>query len=278
MFTITNTKVESYMQTLLYTMFEGRNIGNISKKYDVLLTPDDKTFVIWTIIYRGLISFIIKRPFVNETFNDSMRLNREWIKIFNQKKFRKAWIKLEELKQINLDLASAEDNAYLKYYLDIYATWTCCASEINKALVIKYGDTNINSNNICQDKSLQILNNFIDYIINDFSAKYGKQLIPSYDETKVQLNIDKFLYKGQVETLRWAMQGILCNIETKSNGFNLDVIKEITMNEKLIASIKNKMIYLNIYPEDNSMLLSKTFISLLFYPFLNIDLLFFNKK
>ena len=91
------------------------------------------------------------------------------------------------------------------------------------------------------------MNNFLDYIICEFSKNYGKEKIPEYDKNNIPVIIDNYLYPGQIETLRWAMFGILKNIDNKSNGFNLDVIRAISQSEKELENCKNKMKYLNIY-------------------------------
>jgi len=258
---------EEYISTIVYNIFSS-DIGKISNDYETLITPIDKAFRIWILIYRGLLNFIEKDEFKSDTdYINSMKFNRDWIKEFTDKNFSESLGVIGNLRDVNLKIAnSLGDNLdetfntkNRKYYFDIYSTWVTIAYELNQSILIKFGADGTESN---QDRSLTILTNFLNYIKNNFSETYGKlkQKIPQQENVNDSVTIDTYLYQGQIETFKWAFEGIILSIKTKESNLNEE-------DRSKLENIKKELKYLNLNTNtesDKDYILSKFFSNVFF--------------
>ena len=144
----TPVKIVSYSKALINNARYGRNIGTISDKYSVKATPSDETFGIWGTIYGRLFLYNFVWPWTNDLFTQSMDLNGQWVKQWNDEKLKKANKTLHELVETNRKLvreyAKGKNytysclHSYTHKTLDIYTTWVTLASILNDWIVRVY--------------------------------------------------------------------------------------------------------------------------------------------
>lgn len=144
----TPVKIVSYSKALINNARYGRNIGTISDKYSVKATPSDKTFGIWGTIYGRLFLYNFVWPWTNDLFTQSMDLNGQWVKEWNDEDIVKANKTLHELIETNRNLvreyAKGKNytysclHSYTHKTLDIYTTWVTLASILNDWIVRVY--------------------------------------------------------------------------------------------------------------------------------------------
>lgn len=153
-------KIIEYFRTVYVNAFHAFEIGPISNKYSLEATPTRETFSIWGIIYT-LLFFIAFIPHDKNAglYNESMRLNRDWIYAFTDKDFVKSAKILKELKKTMLELAEIAPCGFQQNSYDIYATWTIFASFLNTHLakVYVYGES---------DNSLQEVRELVEELKN----------------------------------------------------------------------------------------------------------------
>ena len=135
-------KIFSYTRTVFQNIIYGLNVGTISDKYKVKATPSDNTFGIWGVIYARLLLFVIANPFGDATFDRSMNLNVQWMKLWNKEDLQKAHNTIDELSDVNNSLVcnylQRRQRGWHLDTLDIYATWVMLASVLNAWVVRVY--------------------------------------------------------------------------------------------------------------------------------------------
>ena len=123
--------------TLLYNGLYSFKIGKVSDNYRVNATPSKSTFRIWGVIYVRLFLFSLLEPFTDCNFEQSMKLNRMWLKAFTDHKLVESKNILNETVNTNARLTKqyAHKNRFIVDTLDIYSTWVFLASLLNEWIV-----------------------------------------------------------------------------------------------------------------------------------------------
>jgi len=168
-------------RTLLENAWYGSGINTVSVKYPLDISPSSETFKIWGVIYSGIFATLLLTEHLDdstckELFSESMRLNREWIKVFTSGDRAEGYVIIKKLKETNDELVVAlRAKGVNNYYLEMYSTWVTAANILSNRIA-NYGDG---------EDSVEILYTTI------YDMYQNKEI--SYAERT---------------TLRWAIQGI----------------------------------------------------------------------
>jgi tryptophan-rich sensory protein len=168
-------------RTLLDNAWYGSRIGPISDKYPLDISPAPATFGIWGVIYYGIFITLLLTEHMDDNtcaplFAESMRLNRQWIRVFTSDDPAEAYDVIRKLRDVNVKLVAAlRAKGVNNYYVEMYSTWVSVATVLSERIA-SYGDGK---------DPVEALN----VAIRDMFA--GKEI--SYAESV---------------TLRWAIQGI----------------------------------------------------------------------
>lgn len=140
-------KVQVLAETLFVGVTAGGGVGGVSDDFPVAATPPNEAFAIWGIIYTLLLLVALLPPFSEVAYNDSLRLNGEWIKRFAERDLSGALETIRELRDVNNDLADAYAADFpfrldpVLFAYDAHATWVTYAEVLNDWVVRLYGAT-----------------------------------------------------------------------------------------------------------------------------------------
>lgn len=126
-------------KTLFDNAWYGSEIGAVSDKYPLDISPAPKTFGIWGVIYYGIFITLLLTEHLDDTceplFAESMRLNRRWIKVFTSDDPAEAYVVIKELRDVNIELVAAlRTKGINNYYVEMYSTWVNAATILSKRI------------------------------------------------------------------------------------------------------------------------------------------------
>jgi len=132
----------TFAHTLWVNMVHSREISDTSHRFPTSITPTDATFSIWGDIYYRLVRFVCapvdRTAHVRSLFDESCRLNRQWVQSFVQRDWASCQAHLKALERTLRSLRDASTHPDDQHLFDVYRTWVSCAALIQDAVAQRY--------------------------------------------------------------------------------------------------------------------------------------------